>query len=176
MTSIRSTPERRRSTAETMNKNAGASRGPPRNQRHFNASAALILQAGAPAGGCAVVGRSVNGTGLIPLGDARPGAWFHSGLLSAGEVGREEGEMRFGEVDLGPYRIYAGALESAQGSGYVAAVVVSRRGGTLKEPREAYRDTLMAGGHSWPSSDDALYYAIAKAKAIIRTQPHRLAC
>ena len=84
--------------------------------------------------------------------------------------------MKFGEQDEGPYRIYAGAIEAPQGDGYVAAVVVSRRAGPLEATREAYRDTRLACGHRWPTADDALSYALAKAREVIRTEPGLLAC
>ncbi len=84
--------------------------------------------------------------------------------------------MKFGEQDEGPYRIYAGAIEASQGEGYVAAVVVSRRAGPLEATREAYRDTRLACGHRWPTADDALSYALAKAREVIRTEPSLLAC
>ena len=82
-------------------------------------------------------------------------------------------EMNFCERDVGPYRIYAAAPERA---GYVAAVVVSRRGGTLADPLEAFRDMRLANGHPWPSPDTALGFAIIWAKSVIRSEPHRLAC
>jgi len=84
--------------------------------------------------------------------------------------------MNFCEEDCGPYRIYAAALEASQRAGYVAAVVISRRGGTLDDPLEAFRDTSLANGHPWPSPDDALRFAIVKARSVIRSEPHRLAC
>ena len=39
---------------------------------------------------------------------------------------RQEMDMHFDERNEGDYRIFAGALEAAQGDGYIAAVVVSR--------------------------------------------------
>jgi hypothetical protein len=87
-----------------------------------------------------------------------------------------ENAMHFDERNEGDYRIYAGALESPHGGGYVAAVVVNRLGCSIDGPREAYRDTSMSGGHCWSSPDDALRYAVARAQELIRTEPHRLAC
>ena len=81
--------------------------------------------------------------------------------------------MNFCEKDYGPYRIYAAARER---KGYVAAVVVSRRGGTLDEPLEAFRDMKLANGYAWPSPDSALGFAVIKARSVIRGEPHRLAC
>jgi hypothetical protein len=84
--------------------------------------------------------------------------------------------MHFGERDEGPYRIYAVALEAGKGEGYVAAAVISRRGGTLDNPLEAFRDTNMADGYAWPCAEAALAFAIVKARSVIRSEPHRLAC
>lgn len=83
--------------------------------------------------------------------------------------------MKFDERDEGPYRIYAGAIEAPQG-GWLAAVVVSRRGEPRQASREAYRDSRLAGGHRWPTADDALSYAIARAREVIRTETTLLAC
>ena len=84
--------------------------------------------------------------------------------------------MNFCEKDCGPYRIYAAALEASERTGYVAAVVVSRRGGTLDDPLEAFRDMKLANGYAWPSPDTALGFAVIKARSVIRGEPHRLAC
>jgi hypothetical protein len=72
--------------------------------------------------------------------------------------------MRFQEVVEGEWHIYAGALESPRGDGYTAAAVVQRSGST----RELWRDDSLACGHRWPSAEEALRYALGKARAIIR--------
>jgi hypothetical protein len=82
--------------------------------------------------------------------------------------------MHFAERNEGDYRIYAGALEAA--GGYVAAVVVSRLRGVPGAPREAFRDVAMSGGHRWPRAEEALNYAMARAREVILTETHRLAC
>ena len=41
---------------------------------------------------------------------------------------------------------------------------------------EAYRDERMAGGHRWPSADEALRYAVHEAQRIIRNKPGLLHC
>jgi hypothetical protein len=84
--------------------------------------------------------------------------------------------MQFDERVEGNYRIYAGALEAPQGDGYVAAVVVSRVDAPSGRLREAYRDIGMSGNHVWRSSADALAYALARARELIRTEPQRLSC
>ena len=82
--------------------------------------------------------------------------------------------MHFDEREEGGYRIYAGALEATQTTGYIAAAVISRRDASGQ--REAWRDTSMSGGQVWRSPDDALRYAIARATEVIRREPERLAC
>ena len=84
--------------------------------------------------------------------------------------------MIFDERSEGDYRIYAGALEAPQGQGYIAAVVVNRVRGAAAAPREAFRDEALACGHRWLSSDEALSYALNKARELIQRQPHRLHC
>ena len=85
--------------------------------------------------------------------------------------------MMFDERNEGDYRIYAGALEAPQGDGYLAAVVINRqRGSGAASPREAFRDTSLAAGYRWPSPNDALSYALAKAVEMIRTEHRSLAC
>ncbi|HSN33069.1 MAG TPA: hypothetical protein VLU41_10330 [Ideonella sp.] len=84
--------------------------------------------------------------------------------------------MHFDERDEGDYRIYAGALEAPRGGGYIAAVVVKRVRGAHAGPREAWRDESLAGGHRWLSPQEALRYALDKARELIRREQHRLAC
>lgn len=84
--------------------------------------------------------------------------------------------MHFDEREEGDYRIYAGALEAPRGGGYIAAVVVKRVRGACGAQREAYRDESLACGHRWPSPQDALLYALDKARRLIQRERHRLAC
>jgi len=81
--------------------------------------------------------------------------------------------MQLDERDEGEYRIYAGAMESKLGDGYIAALVVSRvsRDG---RPREAFRDDALACGHRWESAKAALSYAFGKGHEVIRTEACRL--
>lgn len=83
--------------------------------------------------------------------------------------------MRFQEITEGNYRIYAGALEAPRGGGYIAAVVVSRLHGNTPQ-REAYRDESVACGHRWRSPDEALNYALSRARELVRSQSRMLAC
>jgi hypothetical protein len=82
--------------------------------------------------------------------------------------------MHFQEFTEGDYRIYAGAMESLRGDGYTAAVVVQRAPPAGPRPRDAYRDDSLACGHRWASADEALTYAVRKAREIIRTRPETL--
>ena len=84
--------------------------------------------------------------------------------------------MHCDERDEGDYRIYAGALEAPRGGGYIAAVVVKRIRGACGAQREAYRDESLACGHRWPSPQEALLYALDKARELIRRERQRLAC
>ena len=83
--------------------------------------------------------------------------------------------MRFHEVTEGNYRIYAGAVEAPRGDGYIAAVVVSRLHGSAPQ-REAYRDESVACGHRWRSPDEAISYALSRARELVRSQSRMLAC
>jgi len=87
-----------------------------------------------------------------------------------------ERQVQLNESTEGPYRIYAGALEARQGDGHIAAVVVSRIGPNALPGREAYRDESLACGHRWESPDDALRYAVTRAREIIATQAQMLSC
>ena len=72
--------------------------------------------------------------------------------------------MRFDEQTEGDYRIYVGALEAPGGHGYTAALVVSRECGK----KEAFRDESLACGHRWPSPDEAMSYALARGRDLVR--------
>lgn len=76
--------------------------------------------------------------------------------------------MQFQETTEGEFRIYAGALEAPQGDGYTAAVIVRRNG------RDALRDELIAGGHRWPTAEEALAYALRLARRTILNEPDTL--
>lgn len=83
--------------------------------------------------------------------------------------------MQFSEAHEGNYRIYAGALEAPQGAGWIAAVVVSRVNGSTRG-REAWRDDSVACGHRWDSPEEAIRYAVQRARDVIRTRSGMLAC
>ena len=79
--------------------------------------------------------------------------------------------MQFQEATEGEFRIYAGALESPVGDGFTAALVVQRGSGAS---RDAFRDDSLHCGHRWASADEALCYAVRKARELIRKQPEAL--
>lgn len=85
-------------------------------------------------------------------------------------------DVHFDERTEGPYRIYAGALEAPQGDGYIAAVVVSRFEPETRSGREAWRDESLACGHRWELPEDALLYALEKAREVIAKQARLLTC
>jgi len=84
--------------------------------------------------------------------------------------------MRFQESHEGDYRIYVGALEAPRGDGYIAALVVNRVRGTEGKNREAFRDDSLACGYRWPSPDEALHYALTRARELIRSRSQMLLC
>lgn len=84
--------------------------------------------------------------------------------------------MRFHEAHEGDYRIYVGAVESTRGDGYIAAVVVKRLQGGPVDAGVAFRDDSLACGYRWPSADEALHYAMTRARELIRNRSAVLAC
>ena len=87
--------------------------------------------------------------------------------------------MRFNECHEGDYRIYVGAVEAAQGEGYIAALIVNRVRGERGEGaknREAFRDDSLACGYRWRSADEAIHYAMNRARELIRTRSEMLTC
>jgi hypothetical protein len=85
-----------------------------------------------------------------------------------------EQQMNLTERDEGEFKIYAGAMEGACGDGYIAAVVVSRVRG-VSRPREVFRDDSLACGHRWAKAEEAIGYALGKAREVIHTEQYRLA-
>lgn len=84
--------------------------------------------------------------------------------------------MQFNETHEGDYRIFVGAVEAPKGGGYIAALVVNRvRGATPGQP-EAFRDDSLACGYRWRSADEAIQYAMNRARELIRTRSQMLAC
>lgn len=84
--------------------------------------------------------------------------------------------MRFQECSEGDYRIFVGALDAPRGQGYIAALIVNREQGAVGKRREAFRDESLACGYRWPSPEEAIHYAIARARELIRNRSQMLAC
>lgn len=84
--------------------------------------------------------------------------------------------MRFNESHEGDYRIFVGAVEAPRGDGYIAALVVNRVRGLPGRQREAFRDDSLACGYRWRSADEAINYAMNRARELIRSRSQMLAC
>jgi len=84
--------------------------------------------------------------------------------------------MQFNESHEGDYRIFVGAVEAPRGDGYIAALVVNRVRNTVGKQREAFRDDSLACGYRWRSPDEAINYAMNRARELIRTRSQMLAC
>ncbi len=84
--------------------------------------------------------------------------------------------MRFEECVEGEYRIFVGALEAPRGEGYIAALIVNRLVCAPGGRNEAFRDESLACGYRWPTAEEALAYAKARAREMVRTRSHALSC
>jgi hypothetical protein len=84
--------------------------------------------------------------------------------------------MRFDESHEGDYRIFVGALEAPRGEGYIAALIVNRVKGAPGVHREAFRDDSLACGYRWRSADEAIQYAMNRARELIRSRSRMLTC
>ena len=76
--------------------------------------------------------------------------------------------MQFSESDEGDYRIYVGALEAPSGDGYIAALVVKHRLGDHLVGHPSYRDDSVACGYRWPTPAEAISYAMARGRDLVR--------
>ncbi len=84
--------------------------------------------------------------------------------------------MRFQECREGDYTIYAGAVEAPSGQGYIAAMVVSRAETPAGRPSVAFRDDSVACGYRWRSAEEAIAYALNRAREMVRRRSRMLAC
>ena len=84
--------------------------------------------------------------------------------------------MQFNECHEGDYRIFVGAVEAPRGDGYIAALVVRRVRGAAVPHHDAFRDDSLACGYRWRSADEALHYAMNRARELIRTRSQMLMC
>lgn len=92
--------------------------------------------------------------------------------------------MRFQESREGDYRIFVGALEAPNGRGWTAALVVQREaprdGDAPRSPSpratEAFRDDSLACGYRWNTAEEAIHYALNRAREMIRSRSPMLVC
>ena len=84
--------------------------------------------------------------------------------------------MRFNDCHEGDYRIFVGAVEAPRGEGYLAALVVNRVHGVQGRHAEAFRDDSLACGYRWTSADEAMHYAMNRARELIRSRSRMLSC
>lgn len=82
--------------------------------------------------------------------------------------------MKFEERADGDYRVYAGALDVLRGDGYIAAVVIHRMPAPQAKGLEVFRDESLACGHRWSSADDALAFALCKAREWVSSERLRV--
>jgi hypothetical protein len=82
--------------------------------------------------------------------------------------------MRFEECKEGEYKIFVGALDAPRGDGYIAAVVVNRvklDQQRLREvQREVWRDDSLACGYRWKSAEEAIGYALQRAREMVKSR------
>jgi hypothetical protein len=87
--------------------------------------------------------------------------------------------MRFDECKEGEYKIFVGALDAPRGDGYIAAVVVNRvardEARRREVHREVWRDDSLACGYRWKSADEAIGYAMQRARELVKTRAQQLA-
>lgn len=84
--------------------------------------------------------------------------------------------MRFDDFHEGDYRVYVGAIEAPRGDGYMAALIVNRARCAPGALREAFRDDSLACGYRWPTAEEAIHYAMNRARELIRSRSSMLAC
>jgi hypothetical protein len=75
--------------------------------------------------------------------------------------------MQFREVVQDGHHIYAGAIESMNRAGYVAALIITVRG---PQPRELFRDMHLSGGHVWDAPEEALDFAIERGLEMVHAR------
>jgi hypothetical protein len=84
--------------------------------------------------------------------------------------------MRFEEACEGNYRIFVGALDAPRGNGYIAALIVNRVDRAKNRHPEAFRDDSLACGYRWRSPEEAIQYAMNRARELIRSRSQMLTC
>ena len=74
--------------------------------------------------------------------------------------------MLFQERAIGEYRVYAGAVETTRG-GYMAALIIQQVCERTHRSRDAYRDESLACGHAFRTAQEALDYAMNRAREVL---------
>jgi hypothetical protein len=77
--------------------------------------------------------------------------------------------MNLKEIDIGDFRIYAGAMDGPHG-GYTAAVEVHEIRGPGQPPRRVFSSDRLSGGHRFPGPDEALRHAMGIGQQAIRLE------
>ena len=67
-------------------------------------------------------------------------------------------------------------VEAPRGQGYIAALVVNRVRGAQGRNADAFRDDSLACGYRWSSADEAMHYAMNRARELIRSRSRMLSC
>ncbi len=74
------------------------------------------------------------------------------------------------ERTWGDHHVYAGAIESPRG-GYTAAMIIQRHAGKRKQ--EVFRDDTLACAYRWRTAQEAIDYAINRAREVLARQSVR---
>jgi hypothetical protein len=78
--------------------------------------------------------------------------------------------MLFQERAIGEYRVYAGAVESTRG-GYMAALIIQQMCSRTQRSRDVHRDESLACGHAFRTPQEALDYAMNRAREVLAREP-----
>lgn len=77
--------------------------------------------------------------------------------------------MNFAEKDVSGFRIYAGAMETAQG-GYVAGVGVRLLSDQAKDGGLVFMNDTLSGGHRFATPEEAIRHALDTGHYVVRVQ------
>jgi hypothetical protein len=76
--------------------------------------------------------------------------------------------MQFAESTEGQHRIFVGALEAPGGEGYIAALVIKKECAEPGPRQVVYRDDSVACGYRWPTPQEAITYAMARGRELVK--------
>lgn len=80
--------------------------------------------------------------------------------------------MQFAESFEHDHRIFVGALEAPGGDGYIAALVVKQDSAGRRQV--IYRDDSVACGYRWPTPQEAITYALARGREVVKKRSREL--